>query len=108
MASFILCTNHGDFHTEKMNECWVHDNKIYHKTLEGTLFLLFFQIFASKLAARHYERRLSQKVWDSWHSVIVDKWRSRVEKACQAKAQEVCINLTNDYESRIQSVSLYN
>lgn len=63
------------------------------------------EIFASKLAARHYERRLSQKVWDSWHSVIVDKWRSRVEKACQARAQEVCMNLTNDYETRIKSLT---
>ena len=38
--------------------------------------------------------------------IIVEKWRRRVEKACQAKAQEVCIGLTNDYETKLQSVSL--
>ena len=37
--------------------------------------------------------------------IIVEKWRRRVEKACQAKAQEVCISLTNDYETKLQSVS---
>lgn len=63
------------------------------------------EIFASKLAARHYERNLSQKVWDAWHSVIEDKWRNRVEKACQAKAQEVCMNLTNEYETKVRSLN---
>lgn len=63
------------------------------------------EVFASKLAARHYDRKLSQKVWDSWHSVIEDKWRQRVEKACQAKAQEVCMNLTNEYETKVKSLN---
>lgn len=63
------------------------------------------EIFAGKLAEKHYERKLSQKIWDSWHSVIVDKWRQRVEKACQAKAQEVCINLTNEYETKVKSLT---
>jgi hypothetical protein len=44
-------------------------------------------------------------VWAAWHSIIEDKWRHRVEKACQAKAQEVCMQLTNDYETKISSVS---
>lgn len=38
--------------------------------------------------------------------IIVEKWRRRVEKACQSKAQEVCISLTNDYETKLQSVSI--
>lgn len=40
--------------------------------------------------------------------VIVEKWRRRVEKACQSKAQEVCISLTNDYETKLKSVSSWN
>jgi hypothetical protein len=29
-----------------------------------------------------------------------------VERACQAKAQEVCMNLTNEYETKVRSVSI--
>lgn len=60
------------------------------------------------MAYRHYQRTLSQKVWDAWHSLVESRWRQRVEKACQAKAQEVCMQLTNDYETRLASVSYMN
>ncbi|KAL5019681.1 hypothetical protein ScPMuIL_002573 [Solemya velum] len=63
------------------------------------------EAFASNLAYRHHERKLCQKVWAGWHSIIEAKWRHRVEKACQAKAQEVCIQLTNDYENRMASLN---
>ncbi|KAL3884431.1 hypothetical protein ACJMK2_024570 [Sinanodonta woodiana] len=61
--------------------------------------------FASNLARQFYRRKLSQKVWDAWHSVIENKWHQRVEKACQTKAQEVCMQLTNDYENKIASLN---
>ncbi|CAH1789356.1 unnamed protein product [Owenia fusiformis] len=61
--------------------------------------------FASNLAVKHYQRGLKQKVWDSWHAVVEAKWRQRVEKACQSKAQEVCMNMTNDYEAKIASLN---
>lgn len=61
------------------------------------------QAFTAKLATQHRERQLKSKVWSAWHSIIVAKWRQRVEKACQGKAQEVCMKLTNDYEARIAS-----
>ena len=64
-----------------------------------------FQAFSSNLAKRHHQRQLCRKVWDAWHSVIENKWRQRMEKACQSKAQEVCVQITNDYESRLASVS---
>lgn len=57
--------------------------------------------FCLMIAKKHHQRCLQRKVWDAWHSVIETKWRVRVEKACQAKAQEVCIQLTNDYEAKI-------
>ena len=60
------------------------------------------------LAKKHHERCLSRKVWDAWHSVIETKWRVRIEKACQAKAQEVCMQLTEDYETRLANVSINN
>ncbi|XP_048750876.2 centrosomal protein POC5-like [Ostrea edulis] len=61
--------------------------------------------FAEKLAKRYHERRLQQKVWEAWHLTIENKWRARVEKACQAKAQEVCVQLTNDYEAKIAALT---
>lgn len=61
--------------------------------------------FASNLAYRHYHRTLQRKVWDAWHSLVEARWRQRVEKACQAKAQEVCIALTNDYETKLSSLN---
>ncbi|XP_064609303.1 centrosomal protein POC5-like [Liolophura sinensis] len=63
------------------------------------------EAFASNLAKLHYQRKLCQKVWAGWHSVIESSWKQRVEKACQAKAQEVCLNLTNEYEARIAALS---
>ncbi|XP_030842635.1 centrosomal protein POC5 isoform X1 [Strongylocentrotus purpuratus] len=63
------------------------------------------QVFTAKLAKRHHERHLKSKVWSAWHSIIVAKWRQRVEKACQSKAQEVCMKLTNDYEARLASLN---
>lgn len=62
------------------------------------------QKFAEKLANRYHERRLQQRVWEAWHSLIENKWRTRVERACQAKAQEVCQQLTNDYEAKVAGV----
>lgn len=61
--------------------------------------------FASKLAAKHHERKLTRTVWDAWHSVIESKWRNHVERACQSKAQEVCMSLTNNYEAKIASLN---
>lgn len=73
--------------------------------LYGLVDVYLVQGFASNLAYRHYHRTLQRKVWDAWHSVVEARWRQRVEKACQAKAQEVCITLTNDYETKLASVS---
>ncbi|XP_067653778.1 centrosomal protein POC5-like isoform X1 [Haliotis asinina] len=63
------------------------------------------EAFASNLARKHYERSLSSRVWVAWHSVIENKWRQRVEKACQSKAQDVCLQLTNEYEAKIRKLN---
>ncbi|XP_064645431.1 centrosomal protein POC5-like isoform X2 [Lineus longissimus] len=63
------------------------------------------EAFASNLARKHYSHVIERKAWDAWHSLIQDKWRNRVEKACQSKATEVCMGLTNDYEARIKSLN---
>merc|ERR550534_2664049 len=59
------------------------------------------QVFASKMADKFYMNKLRLKVLDSWRSVVESKWKTRVEKACQIKSQEVCVQLTEDYEERL-------
>uniref|UniRef100_A0ABM0GQ62 Centrosomal protein POC5 n=1 Tax=Saccoglossus kowalevskii TaxID=10224 RepID=A0ABM0GQ62_SACKO len=46
------------------------------------------EAFASCLARKHHHHQIMSKVWSAWHSIIEAKWRQRVEKACQSKAQE--------------------
>uniref|UniRef100_S4RU66 Centrosomal protein POC5 n=1 Tax=Petromyzon marinus TaxID=7757 RepID=S4RU66_PETMA len=59
------------------------------------------EVFCSRLARQHYRRALTKKVWAAWHSLVEIRWQQRVERACQARAQEVCIQVGNDYEARI-------
>ncbi|XP_041355379.1 centrosomal protein POC5-like [Gigantopelta aegis] len=63
------------------------------------------EAFASNLARKHYEKKLSQKVWYAWHSIIETRWKNRVERACQAKAQDVCRDLTDHYEVKLASLN---
>ncbi|XP_025084157.1 centrosomal protein POC5-like isoform X1 [Pomacea canaliculata] len=63
------------------------------------------EAFASVLARKHFEKKLCQRVISAWFSTIYNKWKQRVEKACQTKAQEVCMQLTNDYEAKITSLN---
>ncbi|XP_033098035.1 centrosomal protein POC5-like [Anneissia japonica] len=63
------------------------------------------EVFTGSLARKHHQRQLMQKVFAGWRGIIEAKWKQRVEKACQSKAQEVCMTLTNDYEARIASVN---
>lgn len=39
--------------------------------------------FVTKMAAKHYTRRLLQRVWCAWHGIIESRWKQHVEKACQ-------------------------
>ena len=44
------------------------------------------------------------RMFRSWQSVQENKWRERVERACQNRAQEVCEQLTRDYEEKIATL----
>ncbi|MGH0161159.1 UNVERIFIED_CONTAM: hypothetical protein FKN15_040641 [Acipenser sinensis] len=63
------------------------------------------EAYSNGLADRHYKQMLMKKVWAAWHSVIEVKWRERVERACQARAEEVCLRLSADYERKIEELS---
>uniref|UniRef100_A0A8C4T5T3 Centrosomal protein POC5 n=1 Tax=Erpetoichthys calabaricus TaxID=27687 RepID=A0A8C4T5T3_ERPCA len=63
------------------------------------------EAYANNLADRY--RRLVQlkKPWMAWQTVLEEKWKDRVERACQARAEEVCLQLSTDYEGRIVELS---
>jgi centrosomal protein POC5 len=50
---------------------------------------------------------LLKKVWKGWRSVVQRQWKEVVERACQARAEEVCIQISNDYENKIAVVNLF-
>uniref|UniRef100_A0A4W4E813 Centrosomal protein POC5 n=1 Tax=Electrophorus electricus TaxID=8005 RepID=A0A4W4E813_ELEEL len=55
----------------------------------------------SKVAEQHYHLQLKRKVWVAWHSLIQTDWRETVERACRARAEEVCLQLSADYEAKL-------
>ncbi|XP_073696301.1 centrosomal protein POC5 [Garra rufa] len=54
-----------------------------------------------RLAEQHYHLQLKRKVWAGWHSLIQNRWRDRVERACCARAEDVCMQLSTDYEAKM-------
>lgn len=36
------------------------------------------------------------------------QWKEVVERACQARAEEVCLQISNDYEAKIAVVNFLN
>ncbi|NXS91129.1 POC5 protein, partial [Jacana jacana] len=61
--------------------------------------------YANRIADRHFRTALLKKVWAAWHSLSEEKWKEKVAKACQLRAEDVCIQLTNDYEVRIAELT---
>ncbi|XP_078489372.1 centrosomal protein POC5 [Ciona intestinalis] len=61
--------------------------------------------FTSKLARQHWEHSLKKKSWRSWRMLVEGGWKRKVEQACQLKAQEVCVQLTRDYEAQVAELS---
>ncbi|XP_016106419.1 centrosomal protein POC5-like [Sinocyclocheilus grahami] len=55
----------------------------------------------ARLAEQHYHLQLKRKVWAGWHSLIQNRWRERVERACCARAEDVCMQLSTDYEAKM-------
>ncbi|XP_072372147.1 centrosomal protein POC5 isoform X2 [Scyliorhinus torazame] len=61
------------------------------------------EAYANNVADRHYRFCLMKKVCAAWKSEMQTEWRERVEKACQARAEEVCIQLSSDYERKLNA-----
>lgn len=63
-------------------------------------------MFTEKLAERHHEHQLVQKVMRAWFGLIQTRWRNRVQKGCEEQARNVCGQLSQDYEDKIKSLNM--
>ncbi|KAM6224329.1 centrosomal protein POC5 [Rhynchocyon petersi] len=57
--------------------------------------------YEGKLADQYFRRTLLKKTWKAWRSTIQRQWKEVVERACQARAEEVCLQISSDYENRM-------
>ncbi|XP_063717472.1 centrosomal protein POC5-like isoform X2 [Symsagittifera roscoffensis] len=57
-----------------------------------------------KMAELYHNRKLIGKYWANWHCLIENKWRERVEKACQLRAQEICHQLEEKYQHQMEEM----
>ncbi|EGW11490.1 centrosomal protein POC5 isoform X1 [Cricetulus griseus] len=62
-------------------------------------------VYEGKLADQYFQRTLLKKVWKGWRSVVQRQWKEVVERACQARAEEVCVHISNDYEAKLAVLS---
>lgn len=62
-------------------------------------------VYEDKLADQYFRRTLLKKVWKGWRSVVQRQWKEVVERACQARAEEVCVQISNDYEAKLAMLS---
>uniref|UniRef100_A0A5F9D1T8 Centrosomal protein POC5 n=1 Tax=Oryctolagus cuniculus TaxID=9986 RepID=A0A5F9D1T8_RABIT len=62
-------------------------------------------VYEGKLADQYFQRSLLKKVWRGWRCVVQKRWKDVVERACQARAEEVCVQISSDYEARIAMLS---
>ncbi|NWU89161.1 POC5 protein, partial [Upupa epops] len=61
--------------------------------------------YATRIADRQFQTALMKKVWAAWRSLCEEKWKEKVAKACQLRAEDVCVQLTNDYEAKIAELT---
>ncbi|KAK9522658.1 hypothetical protein VZT92_019107 [Zoarces viviparus] len=56
---------------------------------------------AAQVARQHHNLQLKKKVWLGWHSLIQKHWKVELERACRARAEEVCNCLSAEYEAKL-------
>ncbi|XP_011405716.1 PREDICTED: centrosomal protein POC5-like [Amphimedon queenslandica] len=61
------------------------------------------EIFTSTLAVKHYNYKLKRKALQKWFGIIQNKWRERVQRACQVRAEEVCQKLKASHTKEIKT-----
>uniref|UniRef100_A0A3B4GVL4 Centrosomal protein POC5 n=1 Tax=Pundamilia nyererei TaxID=303518 RepID=A0A3B4GVL4_9CICH len=58
-------------------------------------------IEAKEEAQQHYNLQLKKKVWFAWQSLIQKHWKVKVERACRSRAEEVCSQMSVEYEAKL-------
>ncbi|XP_017663810.1 PREDICTED: centrosomal protein POC5 isoform X2 [Lepidothrix coronata] len=61
--------------------------------------------YANRIADKQFRTTLMKKVWAAWRSLSEEKWKDKVARACQLRAEDVCVQLTNDYEAKIAELT---
>ncbi|NWX33268.1 POC5 protein, partial [Notiomystis cincta] len=61
--------------------------------------------YAMRIADTHFRTALMKKAWAAWRSVSEERWKDKVTRACQLRAEDVCVQLTNDYEAKIAELT---
>ncbi|XP_040435762.1 centrosomal protein POC5 isoform X1 [Falco naumanni] len=61
--------------------------------------------YSNRIADRQFRTGLMKKVWAAWRTLSEEKWKEKVAKACQLRAEDVCVQLTNDYEAKIAELT---
>ncbi|XP_014820586.1 PREDICTED: centrosomal protein POC5 isoform X2 [Calidris pugnax] len=61
--------------------------------------------YANRIADKQFRTALLKKVWAAWRSLSEEKWKEKVAKACQLRAEDICVQLTNDYEAKIAELT---
>uniref|UniRef100_A0A8C9F546 Centrosomal protein POC5 n=1 Tax=Pavo cristatus TaxID=9049 RepID=A0A8C9F546_PAVCR len=65
------------------------------------------QIKAKQEVYKQFQTALKKKVWTAWRSLSEERWKEKVAKACQLRAEDICVQLTNDYEAKIAEFSTH-
>ncbi|XP_061842514.1 centrosomal protein POC5 isoform X2 [Nerophis lumbriciformis] len=61
---------------------------------------------AVKLAQQHHCMYLKRKMWLAWRAVAKKEWKIRVEQACRERAEDVCTRLAEEYEAKLNMLTL--
>ncbi|NWI31696.1 POC5 protein, partial [Sula dactylatra] len=61
--------------------------------------------YANRIADKQFRTALMKKVWAAWRALSEENWKEKVAKACQLRAEDVCVQLTNDYEAKIAELT---
>uniref|UniRef100_A0A8C4VLZ7 Centrosomal protein POC5 n=1 Tax=Gopherus evgoodei TaxID=1825980 RepID=A0A8C4VLZ7_9SAUR len=64
------------------------------------------EAYGNRLADRQFQIALMKRVWAAWRSLTEARWKEKVAKACQLRAEEVCVQLSKDYEAKIAELNV--
>lgn len=63
-----------------------------------------FKAFSCKIADKFYQHRLKQACFYEWRRWLLEIQKTKIEKACKKKAEDVCLDMATRYETKIKKV----